>query len=164
MNAMIAEPENQYRYQDQRNRQDVLTPSGPVQRPDIRVLVVDDFAAYRQSLMTLITVLDGLRAVGVAADGVQALALCEVLQPEVVLMDIEMPMLDGIECSQVIKARWPRIKIIGLTGFEESDRIQEMIDAGVWGCLPKTTSSEELHQAIITAAYEYASEAAVQGS
>jgi DNA-binding NarL/FixJ family response regulator len=159
MHAVVVEADSQ---QDQQSRPDVFEISDesmhnitPYRRPDIRVLVVDDFSSYRQSLTALIAVLGGLRAVGVANDGVHALALCEVLQPEVVLMDIEMPVLDGVECSQIIKSRWPRIQIIGLTGFDESIRIQEMIDAGVYCCLSKTTSSAELLKTILAAANLY---------
>lgn len=121
-------------------------------QPDTRILVVDDFLSYRQSLTALIAVLDGIHAVGVASDGVQALALCEILQPEVVLMDIEMPVLDGVECTRVIKFRWPHIQVIGLFGFDESSRIKEMIDAGAWRCLSKTTLADDLHRFITMAA------------
>ena len=119
-----------------------LSPSAKVK--PIRVLVADNFAPFLQSLMELIQALAGLEAVGAARNGEELLALCEQLQPDVVLMDIEMPLMDGVTATRRIKQQWPQIMVIGLTGYNEMDRYQEMLDAGACKCLSKTTSASEL--------------------
>ena len=115
----------------------------------IRVLIADDFGPFLDSLRQVINTLAGLEAVGAARDGEEILALCKQLQPDVVLMDINMPVMDGVVATRLIKQRWPHIRIIGLTGYDELDRTQELIDAGACMCLSKTTSASELQKQLI---------------
>jgi len=110
----------------------------------VRVLIADDFIPFLDSLTQLVGALPGLEAIGAVSNGEELLALCEKTQPDVVLTDIQMPFMDGVTATKIIKQRWPRIVVIGLTGFEERERTQEMINAGASLCLSKSTSASEL--------------------
>jgi DNA-binding NarL/FixJ family response regulator len=115
----------------------------------VRVLIADDFAPFLDSLTQVINTLAGLESVGAARDGEETLALCKQTQPDVVLIDINMPVMDGVVAARLIKQQWPHIRIIGLTGFDELDRTQDIIDAGACMCLSKTTSASELQKHLI---------------
>ena len=113
-----------------------------------RVLIVDDSPQVRQELRTLLTLAGEIEIVGEAADGVEAIRLTEALQPEVVLMDLEMPVLDGYEAARQIKSRWPACRVVALTvhGYEAAR--QKASQAGVDVFLVKGVSVETLVQAI----------------
>jgi NarL family two-component system response regulator LiaR len=114
----------------------------------IRVLLVDDHMVVRSGLSTVLTVYDDLQLVGEAGDGEEAVRLCESLQPDVVLMDLVMPKVDGVTATKTIKERWPNIQIIALTSFKEKEYVEGALKAGASGYLLKNVSAEELVAAI----------------
>jgi two-component system, NarL family, response regulator LiaR len=114
----------------------------------IRVLLVDDHMVVRSGLSTVLSVFDDLKLVGEAGDGEEAVRLCERLQPDVILMDLLMPKMDGVTAIKSIKARWPQIQIIALTSFKEKEYVEGALKAGANGYLLKDVSAEELVNAI----------------
>jgi len=121
---------------------------GFADRPAQRVLIVDDSPQVRQELRTLLTLAGDIEIVGEAADGLEAIRLAEALQPEVILMDLEMPVMDGYEAARQIKSRWPACRVVALTvhGYEAAR--QKASQAGVDVFLVKGVSVETLVQAI----------------
>ncbi len=117
----------------------------------IRVLVVDDHAKVRNGLRFFLMVFDDLELVGEAADGQQALRQCADIQPDVVLMDLVMPGMDGISATCAIRQRWPRIQVIALISFKDKILVQEALGAGVISYLLKNVSADELADAIRSA-------------
>ena len=120
-----------------------MTQSNP-----IRVLLVDDHMVVRSGLSTVLSVYDDLKLVGEAGDGEEAIKLCEQLQPDVILMDLLMPKMDGVTAIKAIKASWPQIQIIALTSFKEKEYVEGALKAGANGYLLKDVSAEELVNAI----------------
>ncbi|GIV78561.1 MAG: DNA-binding response regulator [Litorilinea sp.] len=114
----------------------------------IRVMLVDDHAVVRSGLSAFLWAFDDLELVGEAADGAEALALCERLQPDVILMDLMMPRMDGAAATQAIRARYPHIQVVALTSFKEDELVQAALKAGAIGYLLKNVSADELAQAI----------------
>jgi len=121
---------------------------GFADRPAQRVLIVDDSPQVRQELRTLLTLAGDIEIVGEAANGLEAIRLAEALQPEVILMDLEMPVMDGYEAARQIKSRWPACRVVALTvhGYEAAR--QRASQAGVDVFLVKGVSVETLVQAI----------------
>ncbi len=113
-----------------------------------RVLLVDDQTLIRQGIRVLLMTEPGLEVVGEAANGRQALELVEQLHPEVVLMDVRMPELDGVAATREITARHPEIGVIILTTFDDEAYIFEGLRAGARGYLLKDISSEEMAEAV----------------
>lgn len=118
----------------------------------IRVLLVDDQALFREGLRTLLSVWDDIDIVGEAADGNAAVARVAELQPDVVLMDLRMPVLDGVQATRQIARRTPQSKVIVLTTFDDDDTIFDALRAGAVGYLLKDVSSTKLVEAIRTTA------------
>jgi NarL family two-component system response regulator LiaR len=118
----------------------------------IRILLVDDHALVRKGLSMVLAVYDDFKVVGEANDGEEAVRLCEGLQPNVVLMDLLMPKMDGVNATKIIKERWPQIQIIALTSFDEKEYVEGALKAGASGYLLKNVSAEELVSAIQRAA------------
>jgi DNA-binding NarL/FixJ family response regulator len=116
----------------------------------IRVLLVDDQRLIREGIRTLLELEDGLDVCGEAENGEDALPAYEQLLPDVVLMDIRMPKLDGVEATRRICTRWPAARVIILTTFDDDEYIFEGLRAGAQGYLLKDVSGEELTQAIRT--------------
>jgi len=114
----------------------------------IRVIIVDDHVMVRSGLRLFLLAFEDLKLVGEAANGEEAIRICEQEKPDVVLMDMVMPIMDGVRATTEINARFPRIKIIGLTTFYEPEMIQKMVDAGARSFLLKSISAAELAQAI----------------
>ncbi len=114
----------------------------------INVLLVDDHLVVRRGLSTVLSVYDELKLVGEAKDGEEALRLCEQLQPDVVLMDLLMPKMDGVTATKAIKERWPQIQVIALTSFKEKEYVEGALKAGARGYLLKDVSADELVNAI----------------
>jgi NarL family two-component system response regulator LiaR len=119
----------------------------------IRVVIVDDHAMVRKGLATFLKIKPDLELVGEAGDGQQALEVCETTQPDVVLMDLVMPRMDGTTATQAIRERWPEMQVIALTSFQEKDLVRRALEAGAIGYLLKNVSVDELAGAI-RAAYE----------
>lgn len=114
----------------------------------IRVLIVDDQALVRSGLRYFLLAFDDLELVGEAASGEEAVQLCAQLQPDVVLMDLMMPGMTGAAAIQVICERWPQVRIIALTNFQDAELVQGALKAGATGYLLKNVSAAELADAI----------------
>ena len=114
----------------------------------IRVLVVDDHTMVRRGLATFLKVFDDLDLAGEAASGQEAVSLCAELQPDVVLMDMVMPDMDGATATRLIRKQWPQIQVLALTSFKEEILVQSALQAGAIGYLLKDVSADELVQAI----------------
>jgi two-component system, NarL family, response regulator LiaR len=116
--------------------------------PSIRVMLVDDHTMVRRGLATFLKVFDHLELVGEAADGETAVELCGRILPDVVLMDIVMPNMDGVTATRLIRQRFPSVQVIALTSFKEDRMVQSALQAGAIGYLLKDVLAEELAQAI----------------
>ena len=114
----------------------------------IRVLVVDDHAVVREGLRTFLSLQDGIEVVGEAGDGREAVAVAERERPDVVLMDLVMPRLDGVQAMRELRARVPRTRVIVLTSFLDDDRLLPAIRAGAAGYLLKNVEPSELARAV----------------
>jgi DNA-binding NarL/FixJ family response regulator len=120
--------------------------------PDITVLVVDDHKIVRDGLVALLGALDGITVVGTAEDGVQAIAAVEALAPQVVVMDVSMPTLSGIEATRRISASHPETRVLMLTMNEDLATVRGAVRAGACGYLLKGAGADEVQQAIKMAA------------
>jgi NarL family two-component system response regulator LiaR len=114
----------------------------------IRVLVVDDHEMVRGSLALFIETFDDLELAGEASDGKEALRLCRQLHPDVVMMDLVMPEMDGIDATRAIRTVLPEIHVVALTSFGEENLVHSAIEAGASECLPKNTPIDQLAHAI----------------
>ena len=114
----------------------------------IRVVVVDDHDMIRRGLATFLKAEADLELVGEAGNGEEALRVCEQAQPDVVLMDMVMPRMDGREATRAIRQRWPRMQVIALTSFKDRELVQGALQAGAIGYLLKNVSTDELADAI----------------
>ena len=114
----------------------------------IRVLIVDDHAMVRNGLKTVLRIFDDLEVVGEASNGKEAVDLCPQLQPDVILMDLMMPMMDGAEATKAIRDRCPEMQVIALTSYKEKELVQGALEAGAIGYLLKNVSTEDLVDAI----------------
>lgn len=114
----------------------------------IRVLIVDDHAVVRSGLVGFLLAFEDLELAGEAANGEEAILKCREVQPDVVLMDMVMPGMDGAEATQAIRDKWPDIQVIALTSFKEDDLVQRAMKAGAIGYLLKNVTADELAKAI----------------
>jgi DNA-binding NarL/FixJ family response regulator len=117
----------------------------------IRVLIVDDHAVVRRGLRGFFELLDDIEVVGEAEDGRRAVALVEDLSPDVVLMDLLMPAMDGIAAIARIKATRPDVEIVALTSFVEEDRVTAALEAGATGYLLKDAEADDVAAAVRSA-------------
>jgi DNA-binding NarL/FixJ family response regulator len=117
----------------------------------IRVLVVDDHAVVRQGLRTFLSLQDGIEVVGEASDGREAIAAAQRLRPDVVLMDLVMPRVDGVQAMRELRDHVPGARVIVLTSFLEDDRLLPAVRAGAAGYLLKNVEPSELARAVRTA-------------
>jgi NarL family two-component system response regulator LiaR len=118
----------------------------------IRVLIVDDHAVVREGLRTFLELQDGIEVAGEAVDGEDALHEAERLRPDVVLMDLVMPNLDGVDAMRRLRQRVPEARVIVLTSFLDDERLLPAVRAGAAGYLLKNVQPQELARAIRTAA------------
>jgi NarL family two-component system response regulator LiaR len=114
----------------------------------IRVLIVDDHTVVREGLTAMLDVHPELTLVGEAPDGSLAIELCGRLKPNVILMDLMMPEVDGVTAIRSIMATHPEMRILALTSFMENEMLQAALDAGAVGFLLKNISAKELVEAI----------------
>ena len=127
--------------------------SDPVQEPKpVRVLLADDQRLVRESLGTLLGLLPGIDLIASASDGEEAVALAEEHRPDVVLMDLRMPRVDGIEATRRLREREPNVRVIALTTYADDESVLGALRAGARGYLTKDASSEDIRNAILTVA------------
>ncbi|MFD0201938.1 MULTISPECIES: response regulator [Saccharothrix] len=117
----------------------------------VRVLIVDDQALFREALATLLEVQPGIEVVGEAGDGEQAVRLCAELRPDVVLMDLRMPVLDGIAATDRLRVEQPGVRVLALTTFDDDADVFAAVRAGALGYLLKDVSSARLVEALVAA-------------
>lgn len=115
---------------------------------NIRILIVDDHVVVRQGLAAMLTPRNGMEVVGKAANGREAVRLEQELTPDVIIMDLLMPEMDGLEATTAIKEQNPEARILILTSFGEEDRAAAIMAAGAFGYLLKDSGANELMQAI----------------
>jgi DNA-binding NarL/FixJ family response regulator len=118
----------------------------------IRVLIVDDQSLFREGLRTLLSVQPEFEVVGEAGNGEEAVQLVSVLKPEIVLMDLRMPVMDGVAATNKLHLETPDVKVIVLTTFDDDENVFEGLRAGAVGYLLKDVSSMKLFEAIHAAA------------
>jgi DNA-binding NarL/FixJ family response regulator len=123
-----------------------MTAGGP-----IRVLIVDDHAVVREGLRTFLELQDGIEVVGEAADGEQAVDRAQELRPDVILMDLVMPKLDGAGAMRAVRERAPASRVIVLTSFLDDDRLMAALAAGAAGYLLKDVEPAQLARAVRSA-------------
>jgi NarL family two-component system response regulator LiaR len=114
----------------------------------IRVLLVDDHAVVRSGLSAFLLAYDDLELVGQAGSGEEAVRICDRVRPDVVLMDLVMPGMDGAQATRAIRERCPTIQVIALTSFKEQELVEGALEAGAIGYLLKNVSADELARAI----------------
>ena len=118
----------------------------------IRVAIADDYPQFYDIYKYYLECFGGIKVVGYARNGQEAIVICQAEAPDFILMDIEMPIMDGIKATRFIRREFPHVAVIGLTGFENSKRLAEMAQAGVYCCFNKFDSLEVLTTAIYKAA------------
>ena len=116
--------------------------------PDIRVLIVDDQRLVRDGIASLLDTQEGLTVIGTAVDGEEAIAEAEKTLPDVILMDVRMPVMDGITAAKHIRQHQPECKILMLTTFDDEEYIIKSLRAGAYGYLLKDIPAEDLAQAV----------------
>jgi two-component system, NarL family, response regulator LiaR len=116
--------------------------------PMIRVMLVDDHNVVRSGLATFLRAYEDLELVGEAKNGLEAIKLCQQKKPDVILMDLMMPEMGGIEATRAILAECPETKVIAMTSFEDEQLVQGVLAAGAISYLIKNVTSEELAKAI----------------
>lgn len=118
----------------------------------LRIMLVDDQSLFREALRTLLSLQDGFEIVAEAENGARAVSLAKVHQPDVILMDLRMPVLGGVEATRKILATNPASRVVVLTTFEEDEEIFDAMRAGALGYLLKACSAEKLCEALRAAA------------
>jgi len=114
----------------------------------IRVIIVDDHVVVRTGLRLFLSAFDDMQLAGEGGNGREAVDLCARVQPDVVLMDLIMPEMDGVTATRTIRERFPHVQVIALTSFTDQDLVQEALQAGAIGYLLKDVSAGELAAAI----------------
>ena len=114
----------------------------------IRVMLVDDHAMVRRGLATFLKVVDDLQLVGEAESGEAAIQLCAEVSPDVILMDMVLPMMDGATATRAIRQQFPQVQVIALTSFKDGDLVKNALEAGAIAYLLKDVSADDLVRAI----------------
>lgn len=123
-------------------------PADSNNRPTIRIMLVDDHAVVRSGLRAFLMVFEDLLLVAEAADGEEAVRICGRVQPDVILMDLVMPRMDGVTATREIRTRYPQVQVIALTSFKEEEMVQNVLKAGAIGYLLKNVAADQLVDAI----------------
>lgn len=119
-------------------------------RPKIRLIMIDDHRRVHQALAAKIDFMEDIDVLAHGSNGIEAIDLCAQHQPDVMLMDVLMPGMDGIEATRQIHARFPNVKILALSSFDDQDTVRQMLANGAAGYLLKNSSMDELEQTIRT--------------
>jgi two-component system, NarL family, response regulator LiaR len=114
----------------------------------IRIMLVDDHTMVRKGLATFLKTFDDLELAGEAENGLAAIQLCGEILPDVVLMDMVMPEMDGANVTRAIRQQFPSVQVLALTSFKEGDLVKNALEAGAIGYLLKDVSADELARAI----------------
>ena len=114
----------------------------------IRVMVVDEHGMVRKGIIAYLKNNPDLHIIGEAQNGREAVELCEQLQPNVILMDLQMPEMDGITATRIIRKQYPHIQVVALTSFPDRDKVQDALAAGAISYLLKNVSGDDLAEAI----------------
>ena len=114
----------------------------------IRVMLVDDHSMVRRGLATFLKVFDDLQLAGEAESGEAAIQLCAEVLPDVILMDMVLPVMDGAAATRAIRRQYPQVQVIALTSFKEGRLVKNALEAGAIGYLLKDVSADELARAI----------------
>jgi DNA-binding NarL/FixJ family response regulator len=120
-------------------------------RPDVQVLVVDDQRLMRDGIASLLSIQAGIKVVGMATNGREAVEQARALQPDVILMDLRMPIMDGVTATTLILAQRPNSKVLMLTTFDDEESIVDALRAGASGYLLKDMPAQDLAKAIYAA-------------
>ncbi|RIJ71277.1 DNA-binding response regulator [Nakamurella silvestris] len=123
-----------------------------VEGDEVRLVVVDDQASIREALAMMLDLMDGITVVGTGADGNEAVALVEEHRPDVVLMDLRMPRMDGIAATSVLAERFPETAVVVLTTFDDEESIIAALGAGARGYLTKQAGRADISRAVQAAA------------
>ena len=119
----------------------------PTENP-IRVLLVDDHIQMHRIIQAILGTIPDIKLVGQGANGQEGVALCEQLQPDVVLMDVVMPVMDGIEATKVLHGRFPAVKVLVLSSFQDHESVYTMLRNGAVGYLTKGSLAQDLAETI----------------
>ncbi len=114
----------------------------------IRVMIVDEHSMLRRGIMVFLKNKPGIQVVGEAGNGQEAVEQCEQLQPDVILMDLMMPVLDGVAATRIIHKRYPNVQVIALTTFQDKQLVHDALEAGAMSYLLKNVSGDDLAEAI----------------
>lgn len=116
------------------------------------IIIIDDHRRVHQALTEIISFLDNMEVLAHGSNGVEALQLCELYHPDLILMDVVMPVMDGLEATKRIMSKYPSMKILVLSSFADQDTVREMLMSGAIGFLLKDASMENLEHTIHAAA------------
>ncbi|MGW0825927.1 response regulator [Streptomyces sp. NPDC002845] len=133
---------------DDEPRQEAQAPALAPLPSRVRVLVVDDQQLIREGIASLLSIREGITVVGTAADGRQAVAKALELRPDVVLMDVRMPEMDGVEAAAILRGRAPECRVMMLTTFDDEEYVVQALRAGAEGYLLKDLPADELAHAV----------------
>ncbi len=134
------------------------TGDDPVQGKVLRILLADDHAMVRQGLRSILDAYRDITVVGEAADGEEAVAMAGLLDPDVIVMDVNMAKLDGIEATRRVKAKWPEILVVGLSVSTRAQVESLLLEAGASCYVSKESAGEHLYGAIVTAVQQHANQ------
>ena len=121
--------------------------SMPVENP-IRVVLVDDHLQMHRIIQAILSTIPDIKLVGQGANGQEALHLCEQYRPDIVLMDVVMPIMDGIEATKILRERFPAIKVLVLSSFQDHESVYAMLQNGAVGYLTKSELAQDLAETI----------------
>lgn len=122
--------------------------TGPSDTPPIRVVIVDDHPMLREGTHNLLERSAEITVVAMTGDGTVVLRLVAELQPDVLLLDVHLPGLSGVEIARQVRARFPQVAVLVLTGYDDLGDARALVELGVTGYLPKTTSGEQIVEAV----------------
>lgn len=118
------------------------------EKDPIRLVTVDDLPLMRSGLRAFLAAYEGVSLVGEASNGEEAIQLCELLVPDIVLMDLKMPVMDGVIATRQIRQRWPQIKVLALISFRDQELVDQALEAGAAGYVLKDVTADELYETI----------------